>query len=235
MTAPASRQLEKQPVREAILLWVAVIAGLAALRILGLALAPLRALVGAAAVAAFLYAPTRALERRGQDPHDAGWRFDRLGLDLAWGLGSSAVVLPAFALGFAVFTAHLDSLPAALRGVIAPYLSAAHPLHLRVPLTLEFGGRVLGNAAVAFSEEFFYRGYLTLRFLERWSPVKAALVAALLFALGHLLEPAPWRLATFFPALWFAFVRARTGTVVGASICHLLANVSLLLLEQAAY
>lgn len=235
MDAPATRQLEKQPVREAILLWVVVIAGLAALQVLGLAVAPLRALVGAAAVAAFLYAPTRALERRGQEPYDAGWRFDRLGRDLAWGLGSSAVVLPAFALGFAAFTAHVDLLPATLRGVIAPYLSAAHPLHLRVPLTLELGGRVLGNAAVAFSEEFFYRGYLTLRFLERWSPVKSALMAALLFALGHLLEPAPWRLATFFPALWFAYVRARTGTVVGASICHLLANVALLLLEQAAY
>ena len=45
----------------------------------------------------------------------------------------------------------------------------------------------------------------------------------------------PWRLATFFPGLLFAWLRARTGTVIGASACHWLCNVWLLLLEAAAY
>ena len=64
---------------------------------------------------------------------------------------------------------------------------------------------------------------------------KAALLAAVLFALGHLLEPAPWRLFVFFPALIFAWLRARTGTIVGAAICHFIFNVTLLLLERAAF
>lgn len=225
----------KGPVREAVSLWVGVLLALAALEVVGLAVPLVRSLVGALAVAAFLYAPPLALEKRGQDAFDAGWRFDRLKLDLMWALGTCAVVLPLFAVGFISFTAALGRLPAALQGVFAPYLSAAHPLHFQVPLTADFAGKVLGNAAVAFSEEFFYRGYLTTRFEEQMTPVKAALLAALLFAIGHLLEPAPWRLATFFPALWFAFVRRRTGTIVGASVCHLLANVWLLLLETAAY
>lgn len=223
------------PVREAMSLWAVVLLLLAAVEIIGLAVPVVGSLVGALAVAAFLYAPTLALEKRRQDAFDAGWRFDRLRLDLLWSLGTCALILPLFTAGFVAFTASLGRLPAVLQGVLAPYVMAAHPLHFQVPLTMDFAGKVLGNAAVAFSEEFFYRGYLTLRFEERMTPVKAALLAALLFALGHLLEPAPWRLATFFPALWFAFVRRRTGTIVGASICHLCANVWLLLLETAAY
>ena len=225
----------KGPVREAVALWVVVLLGLAALQIIGLAVPLVHTLVGALAVAAFLYAPTLALEKRGQDAFDAGWRFDRLRLDLLWTLGTCAVILPLFTVGFVWFTAALGRLPAGLQGVLAPYLAAAHPLHFQLPLTADFAGKVLGNAAVAFSEEFFYRGYLTLRFEERMSAGRAAVLAAALFALGHLLEPAPWRLFTFFPALWFAFVRRRTGTIVGASLCHFSANLWLLLLETAAY
>ena len=91
------------------------------------------------------------------------------------------------------------------------------------------------NLAVAFAEEFFYRGYMTVRFEERWGPVRSALTAAALFAVGHLLTPAPWRLAVFFPALLFAWLRNRTGTIVGASIAHFLSNVWLLLLERSAF
>ncbi len=108
-------------------------------------------------------------------------------------------------------------------------------MRLHVPLTLEFAGQVAGNAAVAFSEEFFYRGYMTLRFEEKWSPARAAVVAAALFAAGHLLEPAPWRLAVFFPALLFAWLRWQTGTIVGASIAHFLSNVWLSVLERSSY
>lgn len=220
----------KSPVREAVTVWAAVIAGLAAVEALSLALPPLRQFVGAVVVAAFLYLPARVLERRGQDARDAGWRFDRLPLDLAWGLGASAVVLPLFTVAFWQFPSWLAALPLSLRQLLQPYAGSPHPL--RLPMTLDFAGRVAGNAAVALSEEFFYRGYMTTRFEEQWGPVRSALAAAALFALGHLLQPAPWRLLVFFPALLFAFLRRRTRTVVGASIAHFLSNVWLLVLES---
>ena len=213
-------------------MWAAVILGLAVLEVIGGWVQPVRTGVGAIAVAAFLYVPVRFLERRGQDAHDAGWRFDRLGRDLAWSLGACAVVLPLFTLGFVLFMKWTALLPAETRWYLGPY-ARDRPLHLRLPLDWPFAGAVAGNAAVAFSEEFFYRGYMTLRFEERWGPVRTALAVAALFAIGHLLTPAPWRLAVFFPALLFAFLRNRTRTVVGASVAHLLCNVWLLILERS--
>ena len=216
------------PAREAFLLWLAVLAALAILQLLGLAVPLIHQLVGAAAVAAFLWTPLRMLERRGQDAHDAGWRFDKLGSDLAYALLACALIVPPFALAFSCFMDALPGLSPAHARLLGPYVGRADPLRL----------------TLAFGEEFFYRGYVTLRLEERWPPVrrilgapmgKAALLAAVLFALGHLLEPAPWRLFVFFPALIFAWLRARTGTIVGAAICHFIFNVTLLLLERAAF
>ena len=220
----------RNPVREAVGVWAAVIAALAALEVVGLAVPLVHQLVGALAVAAFLYVPARVLERRGQDARDAGWRFDRLGDDLLWSLGVCAIILPLFTLSFWKFPQWLGALPPQLRALLVPYAGARHGL--RVPLSWDFAGRVAGNGAVALAEEFFYRGYLTLRFEERWGPWRSALAAAALFALGHLLEPAPFRLLVFFPALLFAFLRNRTRTIVGASIAHFLSNVWLLVLES---
>jgi uncharacterized protein len=212
--------------------WTAVIAGLAALQIVGEWVPVVHSLVGAVAVGAFLYVPVRFLERRGQDARDAGWRFDRLGRDLAWSLGACLVVLPLFTVGFVLFMKWSALLPAEVRWYLGPY-ARDRPLRLRLPMDWDFAGQVAGNAAVAFSEEFFYRGYMTLRFEERWGPVRSALAAAALFALGHLLTPAPWRLTVFFPALLFAWLRNRTRTIAGASIAHFLCNVWLLILERS--
>jgi membrane protease YdiL (CAAX protease family) len=235
----------RSPAREAFFVWLAVLASLAVLRLLGLAVPLLHQLVGAVAVAAFLWAPMRMLERRGEDARDAGWRFDRLGLDVGLALLACAVILPPFALLFAWFVDALPRLPPAQARLLAPYVGHAHALRFALgPDPLDLAGRVAGNAAVAFAEEFFYRGYLTLRLEERWPAARrilgapmgrGAVLAAVLFALGHLLEPAPWRLFVFFPALVFAWLRARTGTVVGAAVCHFCFNVTLLLLERAAF
>ena len=235
----------RPPVREAFAVWGAVMGVLVAVRIAGIAVPLLHQLVGALAVAAFLYAPIKPLERRGQDAHDAGWRFDHLGADVGWALLVCAIILPPFTLAFSWFVRELPRFPPQITSLIAPYVGAAHPLRFRVgPDALDLAGRIAGNAAVAFAEEFFYRGYVTLRFEEHWparvrilgAPLgRAALLAALLFALGHLLEPAPWRLAVLFPALVFAWLRARTSTIVGAALCHFIFNVWLLLLERAAF
>ena len=114
-----------------------------------------------------------------------------------------------------------------------PYAAQPGAARLHLPVSWDFAGQVAGNAAVALSEEFFYRGYLTLRFEEKLRPVPAALLAAALFALGHLLTPLPFRLAVFFPALLFAFLRNRTGTIAGAALCHFLCNVWLLVLVSS--
>jgi membrane protease YdiL (CAAX protease family) len=195
----------KGPVREALAVWAGVILGLAALELIGLAVPFVHGLAGAAAVAAFLR-------------------------DLAWSLGACAIVLPLFTAGFWLFSGWVDRLPGALHALLAPYAGRSPRIH--APMTLDFAGQVAGNAAVALSEEFFYRGYLTLRFEERMRAIPAALLAAALFAVGHLLTPAPFRLAVFFPALLFAFLRNRTRTIVGAAICHFLSNVWLLVLQS---
>lgn len=214
------------------LAWAAVIGALAVLQVIGEWVPVVHGLVGAAAVGAFLYVPVKFLERWGQDARDAGWRFDRLGLDLAWALGACAVVLPLFTLGFVLFMKWSALLPADIRWYLGPY-ARDRGLHLRLRPDWEFAGQVGGNAAVAFSEEFFYRGYMTLRFEQRWGPVRSALATAALFALGHLLTPAPWRLLVFFPALLFAWLRNRTKTIVGASVAHFLCNLWLLILERS--
>jgi membrane protease YdiL (CAAX protease family) len=225
----------RSPVAEAITAWVVVIGGLALIQLAGRWFPPLRGLVGALAVAGFLYVPLRLLERAGQDAHDAGWRFDRMGRDLAWSLGVCVVVLPLFAVGFVHFWKWAAHLPHEWRSLLAPD-SRDRPFHFRMPpINFDFLGQVAGNAAVAFSEEFFYRGYMTLRFGERWRPLPTALAAATFFALGHLLTPSPFRLAVFFPALLFAFLRQRTGTIVGAAIAHFLCNVWLIILEYSLY
>jgi len=230
----AGGALNRSPAREAVTAWGAVIGGLALLQLLVEFLPALKGVVGAIAVAAFLYVPLRLLERRGQDAHDAGWRFDRLRQDLVWSLAVCAIVLPAFGALFVLFARWFAYLPPEMRHWIAPY-GRVRPFRLEVPLSWQFAGQVAGNAAVAFSEEFFYRGYMTLRFEERWRPLPSAVAAAGLFAVGHLLTPAPWRLAVFFPALLFAWVRYRTGTIVGASIAHFLCNVWLLVLERSMF
>ena len=225
--------LRVRPVREAVAVWAAVLLGLAAVELVGLAVPVVRGLTGALAVAVFLYAPIHFLERRGEDARTAGWRFDRLGADLLWSLGACAVVLPLFTAAFWMFPAWLGQLPAGLRALLLPYAAPAGAPRLHLPLSWDFAGQVAGNAAVALSEEFFYRGYLTLRFEEKLRPVPAALLAAALFALGHLLTPLPFRLAVFFPALLFAFLRNRTGTIAGAALCHFLFNVWLLVLVSS--
>jgi membrane protease YdiL (CAAX protease family) len=100
----------------------------------------------------------------------------------------------------------------------------------------EAASEIFGQVVViALPEEAFYRGYLQTRlddaFPWRVSVFGASIGAGLpaasaIFALGHLATvPHPARLAVFFPALLFGWLRARTGGV-GASVAfHAMCNV----------
>ncbi len=107
--------------------------------------------------------------------------------------------------------------------------------HLRLPpqfLLLAFSQLVV----VAIPEELFFRGYLLERLEQVWPPTRrllgapvgvALLVCSALFALGHVLVvPNPQRLAVFFPALVFGWMRARTGSIAAGAVFHALCNVT---------
>jgi membrane protease YdiL (CAAX protease family) len=95
---------------------------------------------------------------------------------------------------------------------------------------------VLGQLLViALPEEAFFRGYLQTALDGVWRPrlqVLGArvgpglLVASAIFAVGHVLtEVHPNRLAVFFPALVFGWLRAKTGGIGASLLFHAACNV----------
>ncbi|MBC8133043.1 MAG: CPBP family intramembrane metalloprotease [Deltaproteobacteria bacterium] len=111
---------------------------------------------------------------------------------------------------------------------------AARLAQLRLPpsFALLAANQVL---VIALPEEMFFRGYLLGRLEWRWPPERrflgapvgrALLVSAALFALGHfLVDFNPQRLAVFFPALVFGWMRARTGSIAPGTAFHALCNL----------
>ncbi len=109
------------------------------------------------------------------------------------------------------------------------------PFALHV-MPLEALNEVFGQIVViALPEEAFYRGYLQSRFDDAWTPrlrVAGAMLgpgvilASLVFAVGHMATiHVPARLAVFFPALLFGWLRARTGGIGAAVAFHALCNL----------
>jgi len=133
-----------------------------------------------------------------------------------WALGLAAIVFPLFWIGFKIFW-HVK-MPFVLR---AP----------KSPLD-EIAGQLL---VVALPEEAFFRGYLQTRLDALWPPRVRFLgaeigvglvVASAIFAVGHLLTtPVPARLAVFFPALLFGWLRARTKGIGAGVLFHALCNI----------
>jgi len=152
-------------------------------------------------------------------------RLRRLVVDgaraLAWAVAFACVIFPLYALGWeAAEWVGYWRLPQDFTPKLPPDFLA-----------------LLGNQllVIALPEEAFFRGYLQSDLDRHWRPRWNLLgakigpgifVASLLFALVHLVTaPHPARLAVFFPALLFGWLRARTGGI-GASIAlHTLANV----------
>jgi uncharacterized protein len=152
------------------------------------------------------------------EPRTIDWRrVAREALHAAtWAVTLAAVVAVPFAIGFRI------------------YWHARQPFVFRPPPSIL--DEVFGQALViALPEEAFYRGYLLTALDDVWGTpwtfAKAKLgwgwlVSSAIFAVGHFFtEPDPQRLAVFFPALVFGWLRARTGGVGSPALFHVLCNV----------
>jgi membrane protease YdiL (CAAX protease family) len=143
---------------------------------------------------------------------------------LSWALGLALLVFPLFWLG---------------------YLGWWKPMRAFVPAPFpSLGDDVSGQLfVIALPEEAFYRGYLQTELDRAWKPrwrVLGAMlgpglfVSSALFAVGHLLtELHPNRLAVFFPALVFGWLRTRTGGIGASVFFHALCNLFAAYLGQS--
>lgn len=139
-----------------------------------------------------------------------------------------------------------------LHRLCRPHQGGVWPEALRLPADwLAYGGlgAVLAVAvevfAVALPEEVFHRGYLMSALEERWPPRRrvlgaplglAAVLASLLFAVGHLVGMAEVaRLATFFPALVFSWLWRRSGSLWAPALFHATANLLMAVLIASTF
>lgn len=228
----------KAAAREALILWVLALAAIAVTRAIG----PISGYAKAVAAVAFLYLPGAIVWRRNEDYRDYGATLAGWQQGAAWGLGISLVVLPLFVAAFFGFIHLQKNLPDMLAGWVAPYPTGAS-FHFRLPN--RFLAYVVDQfLVVALPEELFYRGYLQARLRDAWPGGrelagarlgKAFWITQILFALGHLAEPHPWRLGVFFPSLVFGWLRERTGTIVPGTLFHALSNLTVLVLEASFF
>jgi len=175
----------------------------------------LHALVGVV----FLLLPILVLDRRGKPYARYGVRLGRPLRDLPWALGAMAIafVPVAIASPFAWGVAERSfafAWPAGYPGV-----AITHLLVVAGPEELFFRGYLMGR----LDDLFGARG----RFRLLGAEVGPALfVQAALFALGHYaVDLAPAKLAVFFPALAFGWLKARRGTIVAPILFHAASNI----------
>lgn len=139
-----------------------------------------------------------------------------------------------------------------LERLCRPHDGGFWPGGLRVPADWQrYGGLggVLAVAvelfAIALPEEVFHRGYLMSALEELWPPKRrilgarlglAAVVASLLFAVGHLVSMAEVaRLATFFPALVFSWLWRRSGSLWAPALFHTASNLLMSVLLASTF
>lgn len=192
----------------------------------------------------FYAVPVIALWRRGRDLDEYGFNLAR------WQRGSllvgaaTMIVFPAFLVGFLLFYGTVCA-PGGGHGLAvfaAPGLCArfhglagAHPAWPGGTAGGTLYAFAIQVVAVGLPEEFFFRGFLQGR-LEEALPQRrrflgvavgrALLLASVLFALGHyLIDFDPRRLAVFFPALVFGWMRTASGSIVPGAVFHALCNL----------
>jgi hypothetical protein len=192
----------------------------------------------------FLLGPSYAARifRRPFDYRAAGLGFTPVKLNLRVLALALACTWPLFLAGFLLYYGLLcpgsaSTWPQRLIGVLSPICPDWLGLH-GSSLHLPAGLAVLALSqllVVALPEEVFFRGYLMSRLEERWPSRRRLwgasvgwplLISSLLFGLGHfLVDFQPARLAVFFPALVFGWMRQRTGSLAPAAVFHALCNL----------
>lgn len=135
---------------------------------------------------------------------------------LAWTAALALVFFPPFYFGYRFFW------------------QPRHPFAFHLPGSLldDVAGQLF---VIALPEEAFFRGYLQTALDHAWRPKVRILgaelglgwlVSAAVFAVGHVLTtPSPARLAVFFPALLFGYLRARTRGIGAGVAFHAACNI----------
>ncbi len=195
-----------------------------------------------AATVGFLYLPLYASRRRGEDWAEFGFSARRLKADFVQFLGVAAVIFPLFIAGYVAFVWLWPQLPGELTRIFTPYRVAPH-FEFRLPP--RFAEWVIDDLfVVAIPEELFYRGYIQTRLRDAWPKGRMFLGArlgpafwltAVLFALGHLAVFQVWRLAVFFPALLFGWMRERSNSIIGPALLHGTSNLLIKVLDASFF
>lgn len=173
----------------------------------------LHAMVGAI----FVLLPVLVLDRTDKAYRRYGINWGRPLGDLSWALIAAAVAFPPIAL-FSPMVWGLDH----------PTWSFAWPSGYP---EVAFSHLVV----VALPEEIFYRGYVMGRLDDVFGTKRKLLgaqvgwslpIQAVLFALGHfLIDFQPQRLAVFFPALAFGWLKSKRGSIVPSVLFHAASNI----------
>jgi membrane protease YdiL (CAAX protease family) len=230
----------QRPLREPLLAFAAATALAAVLALAGGAVPFVRDNLHAFIAVVFFYAPAVAARTGGRrfDYHEAGLRVHPVALNLKVLGVASLVAFPAFIVGFFVFYGYACGPSGTWMepsfGRLCHHWQGWSGGSFRLPD--RFALSALNQlVVVAIPEEIFFRGYLLVRLERVWRPTRrlwgapvgtALLVSSALFALGHLVVvPNPQRLAVFFPALVFGWMRGRTGSIAAGATFHALCNI----------
>lgn len=193
---------------------------------------------------AFIFVPSELIHRRHEDWAVYGLTWGPVGRGLGLFFFVSALIFPLFASGLVVYYSSVCRLvglrpqpmwlPEIYRWMCPRFRIHGGGLHSAL------GWRTVRAwieqvIVVALPEEYFFRGYVHSKLEQVWIPrrrflgggVGAALLASSsLFALGHVLvDFDPLRLAVFFPALIFGWLRSASGSILAGVLFHASCNV----------
>jgi membrane protease YdiL (CAAX protease family) len=233
----------RSPLREALLVFGVSVVANAGAKLLGIAIPFVGSVVHALVAAVFIYLPVAIAWRRKEDLSAYGFTLQPLGRSAAFAGGTMAVVFPLFLVGYVVFQglACAFVLPP---GVCARFVGWAGLAHPQLPDGF-LEAALTQVIVVAIPEELFFRGYLLKRLEEAFPPRRrilgggigvALVISAVLFGLSHVqFDLNPMRMATFFPALLFGWLRSATGSIAAGAAVHAASNLYIATLQRTFF